>query len=105
MSGALRTRFDYDAGDVHLRYAEARRISPQAMAMWLEAIERHVPRSTLDAAREDSVRLCAGAFPLRWWRSIQAEICSASPPRPPRRGCRMSRRQPAVSRSPTAAGI
>ncbi len=33
MSGTLRTRFDYDAGDVHLRYAEARRISPQAMAM------------------------------------------------------------------------
>jgi hypothetical protein len=42
MSGTLGTRFDYDAGDVHLRYAEGRCISPSAMAMWLEAIERRV---------------------------------------------------------------
>jgi hypothetical protein len=49
MSETLRARFDYDVGDVHLRYPEGRRISPQAMVMWLEAIERHVPRSVLRA--------------------------------------------------------
>ena len=38
-------RFDYDSSDVHLRYVEARRIAPQTMAMWLDAIARHVPRS------------------------------------------------------------
>jgi ubiquinone/menaquinone biosynthesis C-methylase UbiE len=36
--------FDYDASDVHLRYAQARRISPRLMTMWLDAIGREIPR-------------------------------------------------------------
>jgi ubiquinone/menaquinone biosynthesis C-methylase UbiE len=44
MTEILGARFDYDESDIHLRYAQARRISPRAMAMWLEAIGRHVPR-------------------------------------------------------------
>ena len=43
MSEIAERRLDYDASDVHLRYVEARRIAPQTMAMWLDAIERHVP--------------------------------------------------------------
>jgi SAM-dependent methyltransferase len=39
----LGQRFDYDTSDLHLRYVEARRIAPQTMAMWLDAIARHVP--------------------------------------------------------------
>src|SRR5229473_3983267 len=33
MSETLRTRFDYDAGDVHLRYAEGRRFSTRVVAI------------------------------------------------------------------------
>jgi len=42
---ATRPAFDYDTSDVHLRYAEARHLAPHTVAMWLDAIGRHVPRA------------------------------------------------------------
>jgi ubiquinone/menaquinone biosynthesis C-methylase UbiE len=44
MPATLCPVFNYDASDVHLRYAEARHLAPHTVAMWLNAIERHVPR-------------------------------------------------------------
>ena len=48
MRTALVRSFDYDASDMHLRYVEARRISPQAMTMWLDAIEANVAGCVID---------------------------------------------------------
>ncbi len=79
MSGALRTRFDYDAGDVHLRYAEARRISPQAMAMWLEAIERHVPRSEVKIVID--LGCGTGRFSAALRQHFSAQVVAIDPSR------------------------
>jgi ubiquinone/menaquinone biosynthesis C-methylase UbiE len=79
MSGTLRTRFDYDAGDVHLRYAEGRRISPQAMAMWLEAIERHVPRSEVKTVID--LGCGTGRFSAALRRRFSARVVAIDPSR------------------------
>ncbi len=79
MSGTLRTRFDYDAGDVHLRYAEARRISPQAMAMWLEAIERHVPRSEVKIVID--LGCGTGRFSAALRQRFSAQVVAIDPSR------------------------
>ncbi len=79
MSETLRTRFDYDAGDVHLRYAEGRRISPRAMAMWLEAIERHVPRSEVKTIID--LGCGTGRFSAALRRRFSAQVVAIDPSR------------------------
>jgi ubiquinone/menaquinone biosynthesis C-methylase UbiE len=79
MNGTLRTRFDYDAGDVHLRYAEGRHISPQAMAMWLEAIERHVPRSEVKTVID--LGCGTGRFTAALCRRFSARVVAIDPSR------------------------
>ena len=79
MSGTLRMRFDYDAGDVHLRYAAAPRISPDAMAMWLDAIERHVPRSEVQTVID--LGCGTGRFSAALRRRFSAQVVAIDPSR------------------------
>jgi SAM-dependent methyltransferase len=79
MSGTRRMRFDYDAGDVHLRYAAGRRISPHAMAMWLDAIERHVPRSEVQTVID--LGCGTGRFSAALRRRFSAQVVAIDPSR------------------------
>ena len=40
-------RFQYDQSDIHSHYDESRKLPPETVRLWLEAIGRHVPKDAM----------------------------------------------------------
>jgi ubiquinone/menaquinone biosynthesis C-methylase UbiE len=79
MPATLCPGFNYDASDVHLRYAEGRRMSPCTMAMWLEAIERHVPAAEVNIIVD--LGCGTGRFSAALSRHFSARVVGIDPSR------------------------
>ena len=70
-------RFNYDESDIHLRYAEGRRIPPRVMAMWLEAMGRHIPRPEVQTAVD--LGCGTGRFSAALCRYFSARVIALDP--------------------------
>jgi ubiquinone/menaquinone biosynthesis C-methylase UbiE len=71
--------FDYDASDIHARYAEGRRISPRVMTMWLEAIGRHIPCAEVKTIVD--LGCGTGRFTAALGRHFSAQVIGIDPSR------------------------
>jgi ubiquinone/menaquinone biosynthesis C-methylase UbiE len=69
--------FNYDESDIHRRYAEGRRIQPRVMAMWLEAMGRHIPRSQVQTAVD--LGCGTGRFSAALCRYFSARVIALDP--------------------------
>ncbi len=70
-------RFDYDDTDIHLRYGESRRLGPEVLKGWMDAVERNLPEGGVRALLD--LGCGTGRFTASLRRRFDAAVYGVDP--------------------------